>query len=155
MGGNVAGGSGGNYYEDVDPRFAGDSSSAATPRPPGGLPPHMQLQSKSSYEDMNSGSRSPADSERSTFTSISQRGVNPRWRPGADQAPPPMPAYGGPQQGPIGRRPVGQPRPDVLDSNPDFQITGSASGGLPRHGSPRVGGPGGGMVPQSSYPGGL
>ena len=154
MGGTAGGAGGGTYYEDVDPRFA--SESASTPKP-GAIPPHM-LHSKSSYEDINSGARSPADSEHSNFTSISQRGVNPRWNPNAQQPPPPMPSYG---QQSIHRRPVGPPRPDVLDSNPNFQLAGpgGAGGPMARHGSPRIGGPGGGgpggMVPQSSYPGGL
>lgn len=93
------------------------------------------------YEDAHaaSGSRSPAESERSTFTSISQRGVNPRWNP-----PPPMPGQGlypPPQQ----RRPQ-QQRQDMLLDNPDFQMPGG--GGR----APASRGAGGGMIPGSAYP---
>lgn len=117
----------GNYYEDVDPRFAGLS-------PVGNQPPLAEH----AYEDehANSRARSPAESERSTFTSISQRGVNPRW----NQAP------HVPHQGPQGRRPA-QQRQDMLLDNPDFQVPGARPGGGQR------GGPG--MVPGSAYPGGL
>src|SRR5689334_15825194 len=76
------------YFEDVDPRFADQSSQIPPP-----------IQTTASYEDIPQGARSPAESERSNFTSISQRGVNPRWNP-----PPPslMPGYNGQQ---IPRRP--------------------------------------------------
>jgi hypothetical protein len=114
-----------SYYEDVDPRFAGPST--ATPPQP---PPIEPI-----YEDvhaLHNGARSPAESEKSNFTSISQRGINPRWNP-----PPPMP-HNAPQ-----RRQV-QKRHDMLLDMPDFQIPG-ASGG-----SQRAGGPG--MIPGSAYP---
>ncbi|KAK0733702.1 SUR7/PalI family-domain-containing protein [Lasiosphaeria miniovina] len=100
------------YYEDVDPRFA-EPPVAQRPTPP-------PIHTTSSYEDIPQGSRSPAESERSTFTSISQRGVNPRW------APPPVPNnYGGSV---IPRRPVNRPADVLLNSNPDFE--------LPARGSP-------------------
>ncbi|KAH6888047.1 SUR7/PalI family-domain-containing protein [Thelonectria olida] len=119
----------GTYYEDVDPQFAAD-----TPPNNGNLqPPPIEP----IYEDIhanNPGARSPAESERSNFTSISQRGVNPRWNPNA----PPMPY----QQGPPARRPLNQQqqRQDMLLDNPDFQLPGSRSKGGP------------GMVPGSAYP---
>lgn len=124
----------GNYYEDVDPRFAsnGHSPAGAYPRQPPNEP---------AYEDVhagNSGARSPAESERSTFTSISQRGVNPQWNP-----PPPMPHQG--HRGPS-RRPAQQQRQDMILDNADFQLPGgrAAGGGGGRTGP--------GMVPGSAYP---
>ncbi|KAI9163344.1 pH-response regulator protein palI/prr-5 [Paramyrothecium foliicola] len=114
-----------NYYEDVDPRFAGPSNPAPQP------PPIEPI-----YEDvhaLHNGARSPAESERSNFTSISQRGVNPRWNP-----PPPMP------QGPQRRQ--GQKRQDMLLDMPDFQLPGGPGGPAPRGG----GGPG--LIPGSAYP---
>lgn len=116
-----------NYYEDVDPRFAGVSAG-----------PYQTPPVEPAYEDVhatNNGARSPAESERSNFTSISQRGVNPRWNP-----PPPMPQhYGGPP-----RRPAAQQRQDMILDNPDFQLPGSRPGG----GAGRAPG----MVPGSAYP---
>ncbi|RMZ81042.1 hypothetical protein DV738_g2449, partial [Chaetothyriales sp. CBS 135597] len=92
------------YYEDVDPRFApsepmpaelpasASSVAAAHIPPPSGrheersnlaIPQQLNppIKSFSSYEDLP-GARSPAESEASNFTSVSQRGVNPNWRPG-------------------------------------------------------------------------
>ncbi|RMZ85928.1 hypothetical protein DV736_g6519, partial [Chaetothyriales sp. CBS 134916] len=90
------------YYEDVDPRFAPSNpmpvelaaSSETIPRilTPSGrnyddvnapLPQQSNpaINSSCSYEDLP-GARSPAGSEASNFTSVSQRGVNPNWRPG-------------------------------------------------------------------------
>ncbi|KAI6777865.1 pH-response regulator protein palI/RIM9 [Emericellopsis cladophorae] len=124
------------YYEDIDPRFA-----APTQGPQQGfLHPHGN---EPIYEDVhaqNSGARSPAESERSTFTSISQRGVNPQWNPA-----PPMPQHRGP---PPHRQQ--QRRQDMILDNPDFQIPGPRSGGPSAtagglHGAP-------GMIPGSAYP---
>ncbi|KAJ4140237.1 regulator of ime2 [Fusarium equiseti] len=123
-----------NYYEDVDPRFATEAPLANNNLQP---PPIEPI-----YEDVhanNTGARSPAESEHSTFTSISQRGINPRWNPGP---PPPLPF----QQGPPHRRPVHhqqqqqQKRQDMLLDTPDFQLPSSRSGRGP------------GMVPGSAYP---
>ena len=147
--------SGDHYYEDVDPRFAepptnpslvpaaltinhSPGSKSNSPIPP----PLNTLDGGNSYEDVQSGSRSPAESERSNFTSVSQRGVNPRWNEGYGAQ---MPA----------RRPV-PPRNDVLNSNPDFQLPGGRGGrnGAPGRAPGQIPGMGGGMVPGSAYPGG-
>lgn len=133
-----------NYYEDVDPRFAEPSQShpstvqshlpsALTP----GLHPQLPqqgvieiasdynngyLQPSTSYDPIpenthDSGVRSPAVSDGSNYTSISQRGINPQWRP------PPEQATG---MGSVpNRKPTGQQQrgPDVLlNSNPDFEL---------------------------------
>jgi hypothetical protein len=111
------------YYEDVDPRFAETS--------PRGIPP---VQGPNDYDDirMQTGPRSPtAESDRSNFTSISQRGINPRWNP------PPMP-----NQAP--RRPVQQRQDMLLNNNPDFELGGNRGGSPPRTGN--------GLVPGSAYP---
>ncbi|KAK4200298.1 SUR7/PalI family-domain-containing protein [Triangularia verruculosa] len=108
----------GEYYEDVDPRFAEPATAAAAAAPPASnsrprTPPMQPLQLANSYEEIPQGARSPAESERSNFTSISQRGINPRWQP-----PPEMPQM-------IPRRPVGnhsRPTDILLTSNPDFEL---------------------------------
>ncbi|KAL6883813.1 pali domain-containing protein [Trichoderma longibrachiatum] len=97
----------GDYYEDVDPRF--DQTVHTLPRRQT-PPPPLQLNALD-YEDIQgaaSGTRSPAESEHSNFTSISQRGINPQWSPQ-----PPMPQ----------RRPV-QQRHDMILDNPDFKLPG-------------------------------
>ncbi|OAA62451.1 pH signal transduction protein [Niveomyces insectorum RCEF 264] len=151
------------YIEDVDPRFAephpGNKHSSPPPplqQQPQFLQPLM-VPPGNSYEDIPQGSRSPAESERSTFTSISQRGVNPRWNP------PPQtltPGYGPPgmEMGPghgIPRRPVRDPNETLLNSNPDFSLPAAGRRSL-THGSPGPsnlgGGGGGGMIPGSAYP---
>ena len=115
------------YFEDVDPRFAEPQQKLVVPSP----------KPQSEYDDAPP--RSPAESERSNFTSISQRGVNPRWNP-----PPPqlMPGYNG-QVPP--RRPVRNPNENLLNNNPDFALPGRGGNSPPR-------GPAGGMVPGSAYP---
>ncbi|OLN96458.1 pH-response regulator protein palI/prr-5 [Colletotrichum chlorophyti] len=133
-----------DYYEDVDPRFADAPAPVAALRP--GPPPALQvpLPASNMYEDAHAdaGARSPgAESDRSNFTSISQRGVNPRWNPA-----PPMPGHG--QQIPP-RRPVQHQRQDMLlNNNPDFELPGSRLGPPQRTG-------GNGMIPGSAYPQGL
>jgi len=152
------------YYEDVDPKFAADEvpplpqnfqdqqqriPSLLTPGPPGQgnhhRPDALQLPPSNSYEDLP-GARSPAESEASHFTSVSQRGVNPNWRPG----------NGGEFNSFGPRRPPGsqeqQMRRDViLANNPDFEIPGMgpnarmgprAGGGPSGRGMMRNGGPG-------------
>ncbi|RFU34501.1 hypothetical protein B7463_g1878, partial [Scytalidium lignicola] len=149
-----------NYYEDVDPRFAADeppvqSNAHALPpvlvpgprTPPAGsglLP--IGMQNELPYEE--SGSRSPAESDRSNFTSVSQRGINPRWNG--------QPGYGPPLPGPGNRRPgPSQQRNEILlNSNPDFELPGGRGGrnGGPGRG-PRPPNQGVGMIPNSAYPG--
>jgi hypothetical protein len=118
-----------NYYEDVDARFA--DPAPATLQPGSAADP--------AYDDSQSaGARSPAPSEQSAFTSISQRGINPRYQP-----PAPQPNYG--QYPP--RRPVNRNDVNILNSNPDFMLPG-------RGGAPNRGGNGGAGAPNSMVPGG-
>lgn len=103
-----------SYVEDIDPRFA---------EPPVGAPVSRSMtppaiDTDQAYDSIPEGALSPAASEHSTFTSISQRGVNPRW-PG-NQLPAAPPYQGMPP-----RRPVPPPNNILLDSNPDFQLPGS------------------------------
>lgn len=119
-----------NYYEYVDPRFASSQNNRNDGRL---LPPPIEA-----YEDVHAssnGARSPAESERSNFTSISQRGINPQWNPNA----PPMPSHPHAAQF---RKPV-QQRHDVLLDNPDFKLAGGRLAG--QRG-------GGGLTPGSAYP---
>ncbi|KAI0195615.1 SUR7/PalI family-domain-containing protein [Xylaria flabelliformis] len=124
---------GGNYYEDIDPRFAEPS-----PRT------QQTIQEASgSFEDphLAPGARSPTISERSGFTSVSQRGVNPRWNP---------PSQGYNQQIPP-RKPVNRNDVSILNSNPDFQLPGRRGGSANTARGGARGGPG--MIPGSAYPG--
>ncbi len=171
-----------DYYEDVDPRFA-EPAQAQAPLPlpsslmPGGFAPpnpgflstgnssDTNLPRNSSYDDLPGGARSPATSEASHFTSVSQRPVNPNWRPemgaAAGQFAPFAPGQ---------RRPMRQE--DVIleanAANPDFMIPGANRGrgrgrGGPGGGRGRGGpmmmppatmmGPGPGLTNQSRYPG--
>ncbi|KAG6076786.1 hypothetical protein E4U33_001658 [Claviceps sp. LM78 group G4] len=137
-------GSRSDYYEDVDPKFEAmhpqTLQTPQTPQNPHGGPLLHVHPPDSVYEDVHAvvgGARSPAESERSNFTSISQRGVNPRWEPQ-----PPMPNQGVPPRRPVQMK---QQRQDVLlNNNPDFQLSGS------RGQAPGRGGPG--MIPGSAYP---
>jgi hypothetical protein len=147
--------SGDNYYEDVDPQFAEPRVTAASPIPPALAPgygpnngsnPNLRplqpvggLDGNNSYEDLQSGARSPAESDRSNFTSVSQRGVNPRWNGGPGYAPMPT------------RRPLPQQQDVLLNSNPDFQLPGSRGG---RGGGRGGRGPSPALIPGSAYPGG-
>ncbi|KAI8962632.1 pali-domain-containing protein [Daldinia sp. FL1419] len=122
----------GNYYEDVDPRFeepAPKPQQLQQPRQPQLPPPE-----EPSYDDIPPQPMSPAISEQSGFTSISQRGINPRWNP--------PPGQGFNQQIPP-RKPVGRNEVNVLNSNPDFQLPIGRGGTSGR----------GGMIPGSAYPG--
>lgn len=149
-----------NYYEDVDPRFAtgpdsppiharGDmtqqtQSSATVPAAlmPGlttvpsnqHQPIHPTIEHidpNSSYESIQDGQRSPA-SDMSGMSSISQRGVNPDWRPQQEY----QQRSGQPNLGVPSRRAVQQqqqqPRDVLLNSNPDFEI-GPGQSKLPPH----------------------
>lgn len=121
----------GNYYEDTAPRFAGPGPGPVDSRPYHPQQPHREP----AYEDVHAtvgGARSPTGSERSNFTSISQRGVNPRWNP---NPPPPVPN--------LQARRINQ-RQDMILDNPDFQMPGNSAG------RPRGGGQG--MIPGSAYP---
>ncbi len=114
--------------------------------------PALNLEHKNSYEDIQEGSRSPAESDRSNFTSVSQRGVNPRWNPGMGPG-----GFGAPMNN---RRPVPPPsqRNEILlNSNPDFELPGGRPGrGPSREALQRRPLPGpGGMVPRSAYDGGV
>ncbi|RMD44791.1 hypothetical protein DV735_g363, partial [Chaetothyriales sp. CBS 134920] len=156
------------YYEDVDPRFApsgpmpaelaASSGSVAHIPPPSGrneeasnIPIPQQLnppiKSFSSYEDLP-GARSPAESEASNFTSVSQRGVNPNWRPG--YGPDNFNSFG-PAARP-GPAPAQQRRDVLLAGNPDFELPTisrpSARGGI-------RGGLRGGLVPRRPVPSAL
>lgn len=150
------------YYEDVDPRFAEPIAYNPQPGPmpsslmPGGFSnPNLlnisnpslnnsdpNLQRNSSYEDMQDGQRSPAVSEASHFTSVSQRGVNPAWRPPPPGSGPPMPG----NFPPYGRRPMRQE--DVIleanAANPDFAVPGTEFGRGRGRGRGGRGGGGGG-----------
>ena len=120
-----------NYYEDVDPRFADPAPvpQPNSPMPTSLMPGHYpstsnidsgHLEPSSSYESIQDGTRSPAASDNSNYTSISQRGINPAWRP--------PPSFQGPGMGGVpNRRPVQQQR-DVLMTNPDFEIPGVGAG---------------------------
>lgn len=171
-----------DYYEDIDPKFAEPTTRSPAPGPlpsslmPGvypasnpnyrnNTPPTLNVSDpnlvrNSSYEDMQDGSRSPAASEASHFTSVSQRGVNPNWRP-------PPPGQGGPplpgQYAPYGRRPMRQE--DIIleanAANPDFALPGAGRGmGRGGRGGRGRGGPiapamipGAGLGNQGRYPG--
>ncbi|KUI61993.1 pH-response regulator protein palI/prr-5 [Cytospora mali] len=111
-----------SYVEDVDPRFA-DPPKVASPVHRPMPPPAIDTEFN---ENIPEGARSPAESERSNFTSISQRGINPRW-PG-NNPPPTMMGFGGVPA----RRPVPQQHDVVLDNNPDFQLPGMRGAGASR-----------------------
>ena len=72
---------------------------------------------------------SPAASDNSNMTSISQRGVNPNWRPQDGQR---FQGPGQPNLGVPGRKPVQQQSEMVLNSNPDFELPGGRGPVIPR-----------------------
>lgn len=79
------------------------------------------------------GPRSPgAASDTSHFTSISQRGINPMWRPGPGEM---GMGRGGPSYGYAPQRGPPRPRQEdvVLEANPDFSIPGVAAPGRGRN----------------------
>jgi uncharacterized membrane protein len=141
------------YYEDVDPRFANDPEprvqqqavpSSLTPgprQPPAPLrqvpgPNGEMIPLTSSYENLQEGARSPAESETSNFTSVSQRGVNPNWRPqdggGAFNT-----GLGPPRRI---QQQTQMRRDMMLSNNPDFEIPGLAGGARGGRGGMRGGG---------------
>ncbi len=105
------------------------------------------LQPNPSDENLHDGTRSPTGSETSHFTSVSQRGVNPSWKPGSEDTRN-MPS--GPPGAPSAmRKPVsahagygGLPRDNrevLLQANPDFEISGMRPSG---RAGPHAGGAG-------------
>lgn len=137
-----------NYYEDVDPRFASESTNPTNHNPSTQHPqpynvPHTRMPGLAntdpnlhqpihptiehvdpsnrydSFHEPQDGLISPAASDFSTMTSVSQRAINPNWRP---------------QDGNLGvpsRRPVPpqqQQRDMLLNSNPDFELPGGSRG---------------------------
>jgi hypothetical protein len=124
-----------NYVEDIDPQFESPAiaptiptSLMPGPQPPDQTanppPPNAYLQPSSdpfpsdsyggSSDSTNDDQRSPVASESSHYTSVSQRGVNPNWRP-------PL--------GPAQRPPPGPSKNDILlNTNPDFTLPGVGPG---------------------------
>ena len=150
-----------HYYEDVDPRFSDVNAEPLPPslkpgRPskyqtPGGLLPRTPNDDHSADVE---GGRSPAGSEVSHYTSVSQRGVNPQWLPGREDT------MNMPTRGPS-RKPVpgGRSNADVLlQTNPDFNLPGMKPPGRGGYATQGFGanGPGGlGKVPSASQIGGM
>lgn len=178
-----------DYYEDVDPKFA---EPAQQPHPlppmptslmPGGYSAHPNnsnpnflsapyqpvnnsdgsLPRTASFDDLPEGSRSPAASDASHFTSVSQRPVNPDWRPEMGAPAGQFQPYNG-----GARRPMRQE--DVIleanAANPDFAIPGMGGrgrgrgrgrGGMGMGRAPPPGastlGQGPGLTNESRYPG--
>jgi hypothetical protein len=124
--------SGDNYYEDVDPRFDQEhmaKHNALPQQTPTSLMPgsQPQLMASPSYDSVNEG---PA-SDSSHFTSISERGINPAWRPDHGSG-----AYGPggvPHRGPP--PPQQQQRDFLLSGNPDFEL-GRSKGATGARGAP-------------------
>lgn len=159
-----------DYYEDVDPRFAEPARVVPPPALPSSLMPggfssnpnllsapnssDPNLPRTASYDDLPDGARSPAASEASHFTSVSQRPINPEWRPELGAAAGQFAPYNA-------RRPLKQ-QDRILEANaenPDFALPGAVSGR--GRGRGRGGGGGGGRggaigppINQSRYPGG-
>ncbi len=121
----------------------------------GGIsPPESGSLGDSSMEQQD-GTRSPAEasseraSEASHFTSISERPVNPNWRPGSEQM---GPSFG------AGLAPQRRQQDVILGANPDFSIHGM---GVGRGARERAGSRsataasnfGGGFTPGGRYPG--
>ncbi|KAI9834916.1 MAG: regulator of ime2, partial [Thelocarpon superellum] len=126
-------GSGDHYYEDADPRFTDPmpphavsemppASSSAYPPPltPQRHDPRFLAPLRTEHEEWDDldDARSPAASDASHYTSVSQRGVNPNWHPmpgpGADITP---------------RRPVPNARQDLLlTDNSDFALPSAGRG---------------------------
>lgn len=108
------------------------------------------LERDSSYENIAEGARSPAGSDASHFTSVSQRGINPNWRPAGGPGYGPGPNIGaGPGPGPAQRR-----NDAILNANPDFSIPGARPGRGGRGGlvAMNSGMGRGGLTPIGRYP---
>lgn len=115
-----------------------------------------QMVPLSEFPEDFEGPRSPgAASDTSHFTSISQRGINPMWRPGPGEMP--MGAGGRPSYGYQPQRGPPRPRQEdvVLEANPDFSIPGVAAPGRGRNVGARGRGGFGGpaRVPPAATPG--
>lgn len=120
------------YYEDVAPEFDNQPPLPSTsPHPPALVPGHGHLAPPGAGpwspppipDDLADGQRSPAMSTASGFTSISQRGINPRWQedqPGSRL---------GPGRGQVPRQSVG------LAGNPDFELPSMRGRGRGRGGA--------------------
>ena len=110
------------YLQAPVPYGAADTSDSPSP---------LEQHSGGSTNDLDyipDGTRSPAEgSEASHFTSISQRGINPNWRPG--------PPAGGSSQRP-------RPADVILNGNPDFTLPGVSPMGLSARGGRNQGGMG-------------
>ena len=129
------------YIEDVEPRFAVNepvlplqqsTSLTRTPHDPAAsiYAPEPVTTLDVPFRTDN---RSPAQSDGSNFTSISQRQINPNWRP--------QPGMGqGMGQGMRGGPPTRRFEDSVLASNPDFTLPGTSA--IARR--PVGGGPSGG-----------
>ncbi|KAF2723589.1 pali-domain-containing protein [Polychaeton citri CBS 116435] len=151
------------YYEDVDPRFAETAHNPSSPHDGGRSIPSALTPGPGGFDRMQSpqpqehhiptpdpqghfplvadGHRSPEGSEISHFTSVSQRGINPAWRPGG-----PAPAYGGGYAGASSASAAQRRREDViLNANPDFSLPGM--GPVATRGRPRGAYRGAGVVP--------
>ena len=142
-----------NYYEDVDPRFANEPvipQSSQTqaqkplydrPVPPTLLPgvsSHgnqpvirhngQDIDGQDDYEEIPDGQRSPA-SDHSNMTSISQRGVNPNWRPGTV-----VDSQGRlePSHHDHHRRPVQEQSAVIMNADEDFETPMPGPGGSSR-----------------------
>lgn len=112
------------YVEDVDPRFANtdppqlpaiEVSSAPLSPSYHPLPQHHSTAAYNSESLLDPignrvDNRSPAQSEGSNFTSISQRGPNPNWEPGPGSRAPPPSRF----------------QENILAANPDFSLPGIA-----------------------------
>ncbi|KAL3432837.1 SUR7/PalI family-domain-containing protein [Aspergillus tetrazonus] len=104
--------SGSMYYEDEDPVYTSRNESAVgNSGVPSVLTPGNSGEQKLKENGVERPG-SPAASEISHFTSISERPINPRWRP------PPMPAQA-----------VQQKRDVLLENNPDFDLRAAIGGG--------------------------
>lgn len=91
---------------------------------PGLVPPALtpgasgEPQPRNSLDEIPEGARSPAVSETSHFTSVSQRGINPRWQPSESEI----------------RRAQQEQQDILLGSNPDFELPRSRGRGRPMRG---------------------
>lgn len=99
--------------------------------------PNAPLDVDADAEDAASRARSPAASETSNFTSVSQRGVNPNWRPiGGGGHGASIYGGGGSQYTARGGRWKGEASSSlsILEGNPDFTLPGVGAGPRARMG---------------------